>query len=178
MPSPLQRLAEFGQSVWIDFLSRDLLRSGALAQAIERDGVVGVTSNPTIFAKALTDTDAYDDQLAALGAHERDLKDIFLHLATDDVERACDLLFPTWRRSERLDGYVSIEVDPRLAGDSEATIREALLLQAAVARPNLPYSTASTQAAGSSGTAPSIRRRSTTRTRRIRPRPSRSRPRT
>jgi transaldolase len=137
MPSPLQRLTEFGQSVWIDFLSRDLLDSGALAQAIERDGVVGVTSNPTIFAKALTDTDAYDDQLAGLWAPERDPKDIFLRLATDDVEHACDLLFPTWRQTEGLDGYVSIEVDPRLAGDSEATIREALLLHTAVARPNL-----------------------------------------
>jgi transaldolase len=115
MASPLQRLSTYGQSVWIDFLSRDLLRSGGLAQAIERDGVAGVTSNPTIFAKALTDTDAYDDQLAELWTRERDLKDVFLHLATDDVEHACDLLFPIWRQSEGLDGYVSIEVDPRLA---------------------------------------------------------------
>ena len=64
MTSPLEQLAQYGQSVWVDYLSRDLLRSGALARAIEQDGVVGVTSNPTIFAKALTDTDAYDEQLA------------------------------------------------------------------------------------------------------------------
>jgi transaldolase len=137
MTSPLEQLAAYGQSVWIDYLSRDLLRSGALARAIDQDGVVGVTSNPTIFAKALTDTDAYDEQLADLWTSPRDVKDVFLHLATRDVERACELLLPTWHASGGLDGYVSIEVDPRLADDSEATIREAMLLHATVARPNL-----------------------------------------
>jgi transaldolase len=137
MVSPLQRLSEYGQSVWIDFPSRDLLRSGALARAIEQDAVVGVTSNPTIFAKALSDTDAYDDQLADLWTPESDVKEVFLRLATDDVERACDLLLTTWKASGGLDGYVSIEVDPRLADDSEATIREATLLHETVARPNL-----------------------------------------
>jgi transaldolase len=137
MTSPLEQLAAYGQSVWIDFLSRDLLRSGALARAIKRDAVVGVTSNPTIFAKALADTDAYDEQLAELGTNPRDFKDVFLHLATRDVECACDLLLPTWHASESLDGYVSIEVDPRLAYDSEATIHEATLLHASVKRPNL-----------------------------------------
>jgi transaldolase len=137
MVSPLQRLSEYGQSVWIDFHSRDLLHSGALARAIEPDAVVGVTSNPTIFAKALSDTDAYDDQLADLWTPESDVKEVFLRLATDDVERACDLLRTTWEASGGLDGYVSIEVDPRLADDSEATIREATLLHETVARPNL-----------------------------------------
>jgi transaldolase len=137
MTSPLEQLAGYGQSVWIDFLSRDLLRSGSLARAIEQDGVVGVTSNPTIFAKALANTDAYDEQLADLWTSSRDVKDVFLQLATTDVERACDLLLPTWQASNGLDGYVSIEVDPRLAYDSEATIREAMLLQAAVLRPNV-----------------------------------------
>jgi transaldolase len=137
MTSPLEQLAQYGQSVWIDYLSRDLLRSGALTRAIEQDGVVGVTSNPTIFAKALTDTDAYDEQLADLWTSPRNVKDVFLQLATRDVERACDLLLPTWHASESLDGYVSIEVDPRLAYDSQATIREATLLHAAVTSPNL-----------------------------------------
>jgi transaldolase len=99
MTSPLEQLAAYGQSVWVDYLSRDLLRTGALARAIEQDGVVGVTSNPTIFAKALTDTDAYDEQLADLWTSPRDVKDVFLHLATRDVERACDLLLPTWHAS-------------------------------------------------------------------------------
>jgi transaldolase len=130
-------LAGYGQSVWIDFLSRDLLRSGSLARAIERDGVVGVTSNPTIFAKALANTDAYDEQLAALWTSSPDVKDVFLQLATTDVERACDLLLPTWQASNGLDGYVSIEVDPRLAYDSEATVREAMHLHAAVLRSNV-----------------------------------------
>jgi transaldolase len=137
MTSPLEQLAARGQSVWIDFLSRDLLRSGALTRAIKRDAVVGVTSNPTIFAKALADTDAYDEQLAQLRKDPRDFKDIFLDLATRDVERACDLLLPTWHESKRLDGYVSIEVDPRLAYESQATIDEATLLHASVTRPNL-----------------------------------------
>jgi transaldolase len=137
MTSPLEQLAGYGQSVWIDFLSRDLLRSGSLARAIELDGVVGVTSNPTIFAKALANTDAYDEQLAGLGTSSRDVKDVFLQLATTDVERACDLLLPTWQASNALDGYVSIEVDPRLAYDSEATVREAMLLHGAVLRPNV-----------------------------------------
>jgi transaldolase len=137
MPAPLQKLSESGQSVWIDFLSRDLLRSGALARAIERDGVVGVTSNPTIFARALAVSDAYDDQLAALWTRERDAKEIFLALAIEDVTRACDLLLPTWRETDRFDGYVSIEVDPRLAGDTKATIEEAIRLHSAVARPNV-----------------------------------------
>jgi transaldolase len=137
MTSPLEQLAQYGQSVWIDYLSRDLLRSGALARAIEQDGVVGVTSNPTIFAKALEDTDAYDEQLAGLWTGPRDVKDVLLDLATRDVERACDLLLSTWHASESLDGYVSIEVDPGLAYDSRATIREATLLHATVERPNL-----------------------------------------
>jgi transaldolase len=137
MPLPLRQLSESRQSVWIDFLSRDLLRSGALAQAIERDDVVGVTSNPTIFAKALADTDAYDEQLAAVWTRERDVKEIFLALAIDDVTHACDLLLPTWQERGGLDGYVSIEVDPRLAGDAEATIEEAIRLHAAIARPNV-----------------------------------------
>jgi transaldolase len=137
MASPLEQLARYGQSVWIDYLSRDLLRSGTLARAIAQDAVVGVTSNPTIFAKALADTDAYDEQLAGLWTSPRNAKDVFLHLATRDVEIACELLLPTWRATERVDGYVSIEVDPRLAYDSQATVREAMLLHAAVERPNL-----------------------------------------
>jgi hypothetical protein len=83
--APLRKLSESGQSVWIDFLSRDLLRFGALARAIERDGVVGVTSNPAIFARALADTDAYDDQLAALWTREHEAKEIFLALAMRDA---------------------------------------------------------------------------------------------
>jgi transaldolase len=129
----LQQLSQLGQSVWIDFLSRDLLSSGALACAVQDDAVVGVTSNPTIFEAALG-SDAYDAQLASLGV--RDLKRMFLALAMRDVSDACDLLRPIWEETEGRDGYVSIEVDPRLADDAEATVQEATQLQAAIDRPN------------------------------------------
>jgi transaldolase len=130
----LHQLAEHGQSVWIDFLSRELLESGALARAVERDAVVGVTSNPTIFATALSDGDAYDEQIAA---SESDVMSVFLELAMRDVTTACDLLRPVWERTEAGDGYVSIEVDPNLADDTEATIAQATHFHEAIARPNL-----------------------------------------
>ena len=133
--SRLDRLSELGQSVWIDFLSRDLLESGGLARGIAHDGVVGVTSNPTIFAKALSRGDAYDAQLASLGGG--DAKRAFLSLAMRDVRNACDVLRPVWDRTAHHDGYVSIEVDPNLAYDAEATVREAIELHEAIAKPNL-----------------------------------------
>jgi transaldolase len=131
--SRLHELSELGQSVWIDFLSRDLLESGALSRAIERDAVVGVTSNPTIFVKALSSS-AYDQQIAS---SDGDDKDVFLQLAISDVTNACDLLRPVWERTDARDGYVSIEVDPHLAGDTEATIAQATSFHEAIARPNL-----------------------------------------
>src|SRR5688572_19917273 len=130
----LHQLAEHGQSVWIDFLSRDLLESGALARAVDEDAVVGVTSNPTIFAKALSDGNAYDEQIAA---SRGDAMSVFLALAMRDVTTACDLLRPVWERTEGGDGYVSIEVDPHLADDTEATIAQATHFHEAIARPNL-----------------------------------------
>ena len=133
--SRLHRLSALGQSVWIDFLSRDLLQSGALARAIEEDAIVGVTSNPTILEQALTHGHAYDEQIGT--STSRDPKSLFLELVTRDVTDACDLLRPVWERTGGGDGYVSIEVDPNLAGDTGATIEEAELLQATIARSNL-----------------------------------------
>jgi transaldolase len=132
--TPLHRLADHGQSVWIDFLSRELLDSGALARAVEHDAVVGVTSNPTIFANALSGGDAYDAQIAAAGG---DARSAFLALAMRDVSTACDLLRPVWELAEGRDGYVSIEVDPTLADDTAATIAQAMHFHDAIARPNL-----------------------------------------
>jgi transaldolase len=134
MSSRLHRLSALGQSVWIDYLSRDLLESGALARAVEEDAVVGVTSNPSIFQKALAHGHAYDDQLAA---SEGEPESVFLELALRDVADACDLLRPVWERTEGGDGYVSIEVEPTLAGDTEATIDQATHFHEAIARPNL-----------------------------------------
>jgi transaldolase len=133
--SRLGQLSALGQSVWIDFLSRDLLDSGALARAIRDDAVVGVTSNPTIFAKALSRGDHYDGQLASRGGGNA--KRIFLALAMRDVANACDLLRAVWQQTEGRDGYVSIEVDPTLADHTEATIEEATQLHDAIAKPNL-----------------------------------------
>jgi transaldolase len=130
----LHKLADHGQSVWIDFLSRDLLRGGELARMMREDAVTGVTSNPTIFAKALSGGDAYDEQIAA---SDGDAKSVFLDLATRDVTAACDLLGPVWERTEGREGYVSIEVDPNLAGDTAATITQATHFHAAIGRRNL-----------------------------------------
>jgi transaldolase len=138
--TPLQELSGLGQSVWLDFLSRDLLDSGELARMMSRDAVVGVTSNPTIFQKAISAGDSYDEQIRELLAKTQDPKEIFLGLAIRDVASACDLFAKVWERGRpgrARDGYVSLEVDPTLAYDTEATVAEAKRLRAAVDRPNL-----------------------------------------
>jgi transaldolase len=134
--SRLHALSELGQSVWIDFLSRHLLRSGELARMMEEDAVVGVTSNPTIFQKAISEGDAYDGQFREVLAEEDDPKEVFLRLAVQDVQNACDLLRSVWDGGQGQDGYVSIEVDPNLAFDTDATIAEAQRLHELVDKPN------------------------------------------
>jgi transaldolase len=134
--SRLHQLSMLGQSVWIDFLSRDLLQSGQLARMMEEDAVCGVTSNPTIFQKALSEGDAYDEQLLGL-VSEEDAKEIFIALASKDVGDACDLMRSVWDGGRGLKGYVSIEVDPTLAYETEATIEEARRLHGLIERPNL-----------------------------------------
>jgi transaldolase len=135
--SRLHKLADYGQSVWIDFLSRDMLRSGELARRMRDDAVVGVTSNPTIFQKAISAGNAYDEQLREVLEHERDPKEVFLRLAVKDVSDALDLLRPVWDEGSGRDGYVSIEVDPNFAYDTQATIDEAQRLHETIDRPNL-----------------------------------------
>ena len=133
----LQQLAELGQSVWIDFLSRELLTSGELARLVREDAVVGVTSNPAIFEKAITHSGAYDQQLRDLLPRELSAKEIFGELARADVTTACDLLRPVWEQTGGRDGYVSIEVDPNLAHDANAQYYEAEQLHESIARPNV-----------------------------------------
>src|SRR2546425_3239335 len=135
--SKLHELAEHGQSVWLDYLSRDILQNGKLAEMMDRDAVVGVTSNPTIFQKALASGDAYDDQLKALLDTEDDLKEIFLKLSAEDVKGGLDLLRPVFDRTNGLDGYVSWEVDPEIAYDRDATYEEAKRLHEWIDEPNL-----------------------------------------
>jgi transaldolase len=134
--TPLHALHEQGQSAWIDYLSRGLLRRGELA-ALIRDGIRGVTSNPTIFQGAIAEGEDYDEQLREVIASERDPKEVFLTLAVRDIQDACDELRGVWDEGAGLDGWVSLEVDPRLAYDTEGTIAEARRLHAMVERPNL-----------------------------------------
>jgi transaldolase len=134
--SNLHVLSEHGQSVWIDYLSRDLLEEGELARMMREDAVVGVTSNPTIFQKAISHGERYDEQLKQLLDEETDPKEIFLQLSSRDVEAALDLLAPVHEKTG-CDGFVSWEVDPTLAYDREETFAEAMRLHAWLERPNL-----------------------------------------
>jgi transaldolase len=151
MPSSrLHQLSDLGQSVWIDYLSRDLLDTGELARLIEEDAVVGVTSNPTIFERAITGGSAYDAQLMELSRDVRDPKELLYELMARDIASASDLLFPIWEATGGRDGYVSWEVDPNLANDRKSSIEEAQRLHTWINRPNLyvkiPATTAGTGA--------------------------------
>jgi transaldolase len=135
--SPLHRLSALGQSVWIDFLSRKSIRGGHLQSLLDGDAVVGATSNPSIFQKAMTEGDAYDEQLQELAAEGVEGKEVFWRLAEQDIREACDLFRPIWEAGVGRDGYVSLEVDPNLAYDAPATFAEAMRIHEVVDRPNL-----------------------------------------
>ncbi|NBQ42431.1 MAG: transaldolase [Mycobacteriaceae bacterium] len=133
----LAALSAAGVSVWLDDLSRDRLRSGNLQQLIDTRSVVGVTTNPSIFQAALSKGTAYDAQVAELAERGADVDATIRTVTTDDVREACDVLRPQWEASEGIDGRVSIEVDPRLAHDTDKTILQAIELWKIVDRPNL-----------------------------------------
>jgi transaldolase len=135
--SRLHELSEHGQSVWIDTLSREMLETGELERLMREDAIVGVTSNPTIFEKAISAGDWYDEQMRQVLEAETDPKEVFLQLAVRDVQAACDLLRRVWDEGKGQDGYVSLEVDPALAYDRDATLEEAMRLHEWVDRPNL-----------------------------------------
>jgi len=135
--SRLHELYEAGVSPWIDSVSREMLETGELARLMKEDAIVGVTSNPTIFQKALSTGDWYDEQLGELLKTEDDPTEIFLQLAMEDIRRACDLMKPVWERTGGVDGYVSIEVDPTLAYDREATFEQAIRLHEEVDKENV-----------------------------------------
>jgi transaldolase len=135
--SRLHELSERGQSVWVDSVSREWLETGELARMLAEDAVVGVTSNPTIFQKALSQGEWYDEQLREVLPEEASDKEVFYRLAVRDIEAACDLLRPVWDGGGGLDGYVSMEVDPDFAYDRDATIDEALRFHEWIDRPNL-----------------------------------------
>jgi transaldolase len=106
--SRLHELSEHGVSVWFDSLSREMLETGKLARMVDEDAVVGVTSNPTIFQKALAEGDWYDEQLRSVARETNDPVEQFFALATEDIRDACDLLAPVWQRTAGIDGYVSL----------------------------------------------------------------------
>ncbi len=137
MSTPLHSLADHDQSPWIDYISRPFVRDGDMDELV-RDGILGMTSNPTIFQGAIADGDAYDDQLREVLQTQTDPKEVFLALAQDDIREACDKLREIYDRGDSTrDGWVSIEVDPNLANDSAATAKEARRLHAMINRPNL-----------------------------------------
>jgi len=136
MKNPLQRLHDYGQSVWLDFIDREFLRSGELERRIREDIVSGMTSNPTIFEKALAEGHEYDDQIRA-AAGLLTAEALFEAIATTDVREACDFFHPIYDRTAGADGYVSIEVSPGVAADFHKTVEEAERLWATVDRPNV-----------------------------------------
>jgi transaldolase len=142
----LAALSAAGVSVWLDDLSRDRLRTGNLQELIDTKCVVGVTTNPTIFQKALSEGHAYDEQIAELAERGADVDAAIRTVTTDDVRDACDVLRPQWEMSDGVDGRVSIEVDPRLAHDTDNTILQAIELWKIVDRPNLFIKIPATQA--------------------------------
>jgi transaldolase len=137
MTTPLLQLKALGQSIWLDYIQRGMLDSGELARLIEQDGLAGVTSNPAIFEKAIAHHDDYDAAIADLKAHGADAQQAYEELAIDDVRHAADLLVGVFRATDGRDGYVSLEVAPTLARDTEGTVREAKRLWQRVDRPNL-----------------------------------------
>ena len=135
--SNLHNLAAVGQSIWIDSLSREMLRSGALAAELETNAVTGVTSNPSIFAKAMLSGQDYDPQLEELVGRDAGVDEIYTALVTQDIQQACDVMRPVFDRTGASDGFVSVEVSPQLAADTDGTIAEARDWVKRVNRPNL-----------------------------------------
>ncbi|HEU5049566.1 MAG TPA: transaldolase [Gemmatimonadales bacterium] len=137
MSNPLVRLGELGQSPWYDYITRDLVTGGALARLIAEDGLRGMTSNPTIFEKAVSGSHLYDDDLRRLADEGKGPAEIFDAFADEDIRAACDLFAPLYEREGNGDGTVSVEVAPTLADDGDATLAEAQRIWKLVGRPNV-----------------------------------------
>lgn len=135
--NPLLELQKFGQSIWLDYIRRDLITSGELKRLIDNDGLRGMTSNPSIFEKAIVGSNDYAGFLDQLIAQGLSAGDIFERIAVRDIQDAADILLPVYKSTNKRDGYVSLEVSPTLARDTQGTIEEARRLWKAVARPNI-----------------------------------------
>jgi transaldolase len=143
--NPLRRLHALGQSPWLDFIDRDLVRSGELKRLVDRDGIRGVTTNPAIFERAITSSDAYDAAIRASAKTQR-AEEIYEALALADVVAAADVLRPLYAESGGHDGFVSLEVSPHLANHTDATVKAARRLWRALDRPNAMIKVPATQA--------------------------------
>jgi len=135
--NPLKALQEFGQSIWLDYIRRSLITSGELQRLINEDGLRGMTSNPAIFEKAITGSTDYADILEELESEPLEAKEIFERIAIRDIQDAADILLPVYQATRKRDGYVSLEVSPHLARDTQASIEEARRLWKLVGRPNV-----------------------------------------
>lgn len=137
MTNPLLQLMQYGQSYWLDDLTRGMITSGALQQRVTEQGLRGITSNPSTFHKAISDSQDYDTQIERLVHDGDEAAQIYEHLAVTDIQEACDILQPVYTDSDGTDGFVSLEVSPHLAHDAEATMHEVRRLSKAVDRPNV-----------------------------------------
>jgi transaldolase len=135
--NPLRRIEQFGQSIWLDYIRRQMLTSGELKRLIDEDGLKGMTSNPAIFEKAIAKSQDYDEAIGKLVGQNKGVLDIYHDLTVEDVQMAADIFRPLYDRVDGKDGYVSLEVNPHLARDTAGTISEARQLWAAVNRPNI-----------------------------------------
>lgn len=135
--NPLKRLESLGQSIWLDYISRDLVESDALSRLIEEDGLCGITSNPAIFEKSISGSHDYDDDIRTMSQMGKDIKTIYESLSQNDVQDAADELRSVFDETEGRDGFVSLEVNPHLAHDTQGTIEEARRLWAKLKRPNV-----------------------------------------
>jgi len=145
-PSSLKLIRGYGQSVWLDYLDRELIDSGALRRLIENDAIAGVTTNPAIFEKSINGSTHYDGTIAALARQGQSPTAIYRHLTVRDVADAATLLRPMYDASDGVDGYVSLEVSPHLAHDTEGTLREARELWGALDQPNVLIKVPATRA--------------------------------
>jgi len=144
-PNPVLELQSLGQSIWIDFISRGLISSGELQRLIEEDGVSGVTSNPSVFEKAIAESGDYDETIRILTLQGETAGEMYQRLTLEDIQMVADLLRPTYDRTNGQDGFVSLEVSPTLAHDTQGTIEEARLLWSLVDRPNSMIKVPATQ---------------------------------
>ncbi len=135
--NPLRELGRLGQSLWLDYIRRDLITSGELRRLIEEDGLRGMTSNPSIFEKAIAESNIYDQDIREMALKKKDVKAIYEALSQRDVQSAADEFRPVYEKTDGEDGYVSLEVNPHLAHDTKGTIEEARRLWAALNRPNV-----------------------------------------